>query len=60
MIERFVESVLTSPTFLLFWSALVFSLSMGLFAAFPVNVLLVRWGVKKGTHSPKEMAKHAH
>lgn len=43
----------------LFWSSLVFSLSIGLFAAFPVNVLLVRWGVKKGMHSPKQMAEHA-
>lgn len=37
----------------LFWSALVFSLSMGLIAAYPVNVLLVHWGVKAGMHSPK-------
>lgn len=42
----------------LFWSSLVFSLSMGLIAAYPVNVLLIRWGVKKGMHSPKEAGAH--
>lgn len=36
----------------LFWSALVFSLSLGLFAAYPVNVLLIRMGVKKGMGNP--------
>ena len=40
----------------LFWSSLVFSLSVGLIAAYPVNVLLIRLGVKKGMHSPKHMA----
>ena len=40
----------------LFWSSLVFSLSMGLIAAYPVNVLLIRLGVKEGMHSPREMA----
>ncbi len=39
----------------LFWSSLVFSLSIGLLAAYPVNVLLIRMGVKKGMHSPKHM-----
>jgi hypothetical protein len=42
----------------LFWASLVFSLSMGFLAAFPVNVLLVRLGVKEGMHSPKEHAAH--
>lgn len=37
-----------------FWSSLVFSLSVGLLAAYPVNVLLIRLGVKEGMHSPKE------
>lgn len=37
-----------------FWSSLVFSLSAGLLAAYPVNVLLIRMGVKEGMHSPKE------
>jgi hypothetical protein len=38
---------------LLFWSSLVFSLTMGLLAAYPVNVLLIHFGVKEGMHSPK-------
>lgn len=44
----------------LFWSALVFSLTAGLVAAYPVNVLLIGFGVKSGMHNPKEMAAHAH
>ncbi len=44
----------------LFWSSLIISLSMGLLAAYPVNVLLIHWGIKEGMHNPKEMAKHAH
>ena len=43
----------------LFWSSLVFSLTAGLVAAYPVNVLLVRFGVKEGMHDPREMAAHA-
>ena len=39
----------------LFWTALIFSLSLGLLAAFPVNVLLVHIGVKEGMMSPTEM-----
>jgi hypothetical protein len=42
----------------LFWASLVFSLSMGLLAAYPVNVVLIRLGVKEGMHSPKELAAH--
>ena len=42
-----------------FWASLVFSLSIGLFAAYPVNVLLIHFGVKEGMHNPKHMA-HAH
>ncbi|MDX1662022.1 MAG: DUF4396 domain-containing protein [Gemmatimonadota bacterium] len=38
----------------LFWSALFFSLSMGLLAAYPVNVLLVRFGVKEGMMDPRD------
>lgn len=41
----------------LFWSSLFFSLSMGLLAAYPVNVLLVRWGVKEGMMDPREYAE---
>lgn len=40
----------------LFWTALVFSLSLGLLAAYPVNVLLVKSGVKEGMMNPKMMA----
>lgn len=40
----------------LFWTALVFSLSLGLLAAYPVNVLLVKFGVKEGMMNPKMMA----
>lgn len=38
----------------LFWSAMVVSLSAGLLAAYPVNVLLVDHGVKEGMMNPKE------
>ncbi|MFB6085953.1 MAG: DUF4396 domain-containing protein [Halodesulfurarchaeum sp.] len=41
---------------ILFWTALIFSLSLGLLAAYPVNVLLVSWGVKSGMMDPREMA----
>lgn len=40
----------------LFWSSLVASLSLGLFAAYPVNVLLVWRGVKEGMMDPREHA----
>jgi hypothetical protein len=40
----------------LFWASLVVSLSTGLLAAYPVNVLLIRFGVKEGMHSPKHGA----
>jgi hypothetical protein len=43
----------------LFWSALAFSLTMGLIAAYPVNVLLVKFGVKEGMHNPKHRMQHA-
>lgn len=42
----------------LFWSALVVSLNAGLVAAYPVNVVLIAFGVKEGMHSPREMAQH--
>lgn len=44
----------------LFWSSLVFSLSVGLIAAYPVNVILIALGVKAGMHSPKEGAADTH
>ena len=40
----------------LFWSSLVVSLTAGLAAAYPVNVLLILLGVKEGMHSPRELA----
>ncbi|WP_321167225.1 DUF4396 domain-containing protein [Halorubrum trapanicum] len=40
----------------LFWSALVVSLSLGLVAAYPVNVLLIRMGVKEGMMDPRDAA----
>lgn len=42
----------------LLWAALVTSLSMGLIAAYPVNVLLIAFGVEEGLHDPREMADH--
>lgn len=39
----------------LFWGALVFSLSVGFLVAFPVNVALVHFGVKEGMKNPAEM-----
>lgn len=38
----------------IFWSSLVVSLTMGLVAAYPVNVLLIALGVKAGMHSPRD------
>jgi hypothetical protein len=43
----------------LFWASLAVSLSCGLIAAWPVNYLLIRRGVKEGMHDPREMAKPA-
>lgn len=37
-----------------FWASLVFSLSVGFLAAYPVNVLLIKLGVKEGMHNPKK------
>jgi hypothetical protein len=39
----------------LFWTSLVFSLSLGLLAAYPVNVVLIRFGVKEGMMNPAKM-----
>lgn len=41
---------------LLFWMALALSLSLGFIAAFPINVALVRFGVKEGMKNPAEMS----
>ncbi|WP_276591971.1 DUF4396 domain-containing protein [Halorutilus salinus] len=40
---------------ILFWMALALSLSLGFIAAYPVNVVLVRLGVKEGMKNPAEM-----
>ncbi|SNZ16894.1 protein of unknown function [Natronoarchaeum philippinense] len=42
---------------LLFWGALVFSLSVGFVVAFPVNVSLVYAGVKEGMKNPAELGQ---
>ena len=42
-----------------FWSSLIVSLTCGLVAAYPVNVLLIRKGVKEGMMDPR-MTDHAH
>ncbi|MDY6979792.1 MAG: DUF4396 domain-containing protein [Pseudomonadota bacterium] len=45
----------------LFWGSLIFSLSIGLAAAYPVNVLLVYLGVKGGMGDPRDtQSGHAH
>jgi len=43
------EAAITEP---LFWSGLLFSLSIGFVAAYPVNVALVSRGVKEGMQNP--------
>ena len=37
----------------LFWSAMILSLTFGLIAAYPVNVLLIRYSVKEGMMDPR-------
>jgi hypothetical protein len=45
----------------LFWGSLMLSLSLGLFAAYPVNVALIALGYKEGMHDPRHMVYgHAH
>ncbi|WP_135852322.1 DUF4396 domain-containing protein [Halorussus salinus] len=39
----------------LFWTSLVFSLTVGLLAAYPVNLLLIHFGVKEGMMNPAKM-----
>lgn len=39
-----------------FWTALIISLSLGLLAAYPVNVFLIQRGVKSGMMDPRTMA----
>ncbi|AOM01758.1 DUF4396 domain-containing protein [Cobetia marina] len=43
----------------LFWNSMVISLSLGLLAAWPVNVWLVKRGIKGGMADPRETDPHA-
>lgn len=43
----------------LFWSSLIASLTLGLLAAYPVNVLLIHYGVKEGMMDPRN-TEHEH
>ncbi|MBZ0124441.1 MAG: DUF4396 domain-containing protein [Roseovarius sp.] len=43
----------------LFWTSLAVSLSCGLFAAWPVNLLLIRFGVKEGMMDPRDAGHSA-
>lgn len=42
----------------LFWSTMIVSLSCGLIVAYPVNLLLIHYGIKEGMHDPRQMAQH--
>jgi len=42
-----------------FWSSLIVSLTCGLIAAYPVNILLIHFGVKEGMMDPR-MTDHDH
>jgi hypothetical protein len=42
------------PSEALFWSSLIVSLTCGLVAAYPVNVLLIRYGIKEGMMDPRD------
>lgn len=42
----------------LFWASMAVSLTIGLAAAYPVNAVLIAYGVKEGMHDPREMAQH--
>ena len=44
----------------LFWSSLIMSLTIGLLAAYPVNVLLVYFGVKEGMGDPRQNSSFSH
>ena len=47
------EATMAQP---LFWGALVFSLTLGFVAAYPVNAVLIHVGVKEGMGNPAAMA----
>lgn len=40
----------------LFWNSLIVSLTLGLLAAYPVNLFLIRKGIKDGMMDPREAA----
>ena len=42
------------PSQVLFWSSMIVSLTCGLIAAYPVNVLLIRMGIKQGMMDPRQ------
>lgn len=45
----------------LFWNSLILSLTIGLVVAYPVNVLLVKFGVKGGMGNPRDTSSvHQH
>lgn len=44
----------------LFWGSLILSLSIGLVAAYPVNLLLIYFGVKEGMGNPRDTTTHSH
>jgi hypothetical protein len=44
----------------LFWGSLILSLSVGLIAAYPVNVLLVHFGIKHGMSDPRDTSQQSH
>ena len=44
----------------LFWNSLILSLSIGVVAAYPVNVLLVHFGVKEGMGDPRDTTAGSH
>ncbi|MDX1593604.1 MAG: DUF4396 domain-containing protein [Gammaproteobacteria bacterium] len=48
------------PSEPLFWTSMIFSLSAGFFAAYPVNVWLIHAGVKSGMGHPGEAHHHGH
>jgi hypothetical protein len=45
---------------IIFWSGLAFSLSVGLIAAYPVNVLLIAAGIKEGMADPRVTSGEGH
>lgn len=47
----------------LFWSSMIVSLTCGLIAAYPVNLILIRMGIKQGMMDPRNTdhaTEHAH